>query len=122
MGDHSVFLVFGILSFMGWDASAVATKRVIKEVGFHKKYYPEKYIMPSRRMRHLFKLRKREIPKWLYLEFYISFVYIGLFALFAILYLCLDNKFLIVQTFFWIYCIVMGGDMLRIIIYLFLYR
>ena len=122
MGHHSVFLVFGILSFMGWDASTVATKRAIKEVGFHKKYYPNKYIMPSRRMRRLFKLRKREIPKWMYFEFYFSFVYIGLFVLFSILYLCLDNKFLIAQTFFWIYGIVMGGDMLRIIIYLFLYR
>ena len=122
MGHHSVFLVFGILSFMGWDASTVATKRAIKEVGFHKKYYPNKYIMPSRRMRRLFKLRKREIPKWMYFEFYFSFVYIGLFVLFSILYLCLDNKFLIAQTFFWIYGIVMCGDGIRLIIYSFLYR
>ena len=122
MGDFLVLLRFGTIAFMGWYASAVSTKRVIKEVGFHKKYYPNKYIMPSRRMRRLFKLRKREIPKWMYFEFYFSFVYIGLFVLFSILYLCSDNKFLIAQTFFWIYGIVMGGDMLHIMIYSFLYR
>lgn len=122
MGDFLVLLRFGTIAFMGWYASAVSTKRVIKEVGFHKKHYPEKYIMPSRRMRHLFKLRKREVPKWLYLEFYLSFVHMGLFILFTALYLCLDKKVLIIHAFSWIYGIFMCGDGIRLIIYLFLYR
>lgn len=78
--------------------------------------------MPNRKIRYLFKLRKREIPKWLYLEFYLSFVYIGLFLLFITLYLILDNKFLIAEFFFLVYGILMGVDMLRIMICLFFYR
>lgn len=122
MGHHTVIMIFAVLSFMGWYGSAVSTKRVIKEVGFHKKHYPKKYIMPNRKIRYLFKLRKREIPKWLYLEFYLSFVYIGLFLLFITLYLILDNKFLIAEFFFLVYGILMGVDMLRIMICLFFYR
>lgn len=122
MGHHTVIMIFGVLSFLGWYGSAISTKREIKEVGFHKKYYPKKYIMPSRKFRKLFKLKKREIPKWLYLEFYVSFVYIALFVISTLLYLLLDNKPLIAQTFFWMYGILMCGDMSRIMFYLFLYR
>lgn len=53
--------------------------------------------MPNRKIRKLFKLKKREIPKWLYLEFYISFIYIALFVVSTLLYLLLDNKPLIAQ-------------------------
>ena len=38
MGHHTVIMIFAVLSFMGWYGSAVSTKSVIKEVGFHKKY------------------------------------------------------------------------------------
>ena len=122
MGHHTVIMIFGVLSFMGWYASAISTKKTIKEVGFHKKYYPKKYIMPNRKIRNLFKLKKREIPKWLYWEFYISFLYIALFVVSTLVYLLLDNKPLIAQVFIWAYGILMCGDALRIVFYLFLYR
>ena len=53
MGHHSVIWIFGIISFMGWYMCTFSTKKIIKEVGFHKKYYPKRYIMPSRKMRTL---------------------------------------------------------------------
>lgn len=40
--------------------------------------------MPSKRIRKIFDLRKREIPKRLYRELFMSFVYITLWLLFII--------------------------------------
>lgn len=122
MGHHTVFMIFGILSFMGWYAATISNRKLIKEIGFHKKYYPKRYIMPGRRFRKLFGLRKSEIPKWLYLEFYMSFVYIALFVAFILLYLLLDNKLLVAETFFWIYGILLGVDTIYVLVCLFLYR
>lgn len=121
IGHHTIILSFGVFSFMGWYGTAISSRKIIKEVGFHKKYYPKRYIMPSRRFRKFFKLKKIEIPKWLYLEFCMSFVYIGLFVAFLLSYL-LFNKAIVFQAFIWIYAAVMGIDMLHLMICLFLYR
>ena len=79
-----VILWFAILSFMGWYANSLSIRRIIKKVGIRIKFYPAHYIMPSRKMRKIFKLDKKEIPKWTYLSLYLSFVYIILFLVFSI--------------------------------------
>ena len=80
-----VILWFALLSFMGWYANSLSIRRIIKKVGIRIKFYPAHYIMPSRKMRKIFKLDKKEIPKWTYLSLYLSFVYIILFLVFLIL-------------------------------------
>ena len=77
-----VILWFAILSFMGWYANSLSIRRIIKKIGIRIKFYPAHYIMPSRKMRKIFKLDKKEIPKWTYLSLYLSFVYIILFLVF----------------------------------------
>lgn len=122
MGHHSVILFFGILSFMGWYASIFPTKRTIIKIGFHKKYYPKRYIMPNRKMRKLYGLKKREIPKWLYTELFMSFVYVGFFVIFTVMYFLLSDKMFVLQLSIWSYGITMCVDMLRIIVCLCMYR
>lgn len=122
MGNHSVILIFGIFSFMGWYACAVSTKKVIKEIGFHKKYYPQRYIMPNRKIRKFFKIEKRYIPKWLYYELLISFVYVILFVISTAMYLLSSNKFWVAQLFIWIYGILTCMDMLYVMIWLLKYK
>ena len=122
MGHHSVILIFGIISFMGWYMCTFSTKKIIKEVGFHKKYYPKRYIMPSRKMRRFFNLNKREIPKWIYFEFLMSFVYIILFLVSTLSYLLSDNEPFVAQLFIWIYGIFMCADILHVLVCLCLYR
>ena len=73
---HEVLCVFAIMAFMGWYADAVAMKKAMKTIRIHAKYYPKKYIMPGRKVRKLLKLEKKEIPKWIYRTFLMSFVYI----------------------------------------------
>ena len=51
-----VILWFAILSFMGWYANSLSIRRIIKKVGIRIKFYPAHYIMPSRKMRKIFKL------------------------------------------------------------------
>lgn len=65
MEDHTIILTFGIISFMMCYGCVNTTKKMIKEIGIHKKYYPQRYIMPHRKIRKIFNLEKREIPKWL---------------------------------------------------------
>ncbi len=122
MGHHSVIIMFAIWSFMGWYASTAATKRTIKDIGIFEKYYPDKYIMPSRRFRKMFRLKKQEIPKWLYASLCMSFVYIILWVLLIVLYFSLDNKYWVAQIFYWIYGVVMGVHMITIFINVFLFK
>ncbi len=93
-----VILWFAILSFMGWYANSLSIRRIIKKVGIRIKFYPARYIMPSRKMRKIFKLDKKEIPKWMYFLLYLSFVYIILFLIF-VLYVLIDDELTILQVF-----------------------
>lgn len=119
--EPNFMMAFSIVCFMEWYSNAVSSKKNIKEIGFHKKYYPKKYIMPSRKMRKIFKLKKREIPKWIYMEFYISFIFLALFIVGWLLYFLLDNKQLIECIFFGISILLMCADAFRMMICVFLY-
>lgn len=88
---HEVLCVFAIMAFMGWYADAVAMKKAMKTIRIHAKYYPKKYIMPGRKVRKLLKLEKKEIPKWIYRTFLMSFVYIFVFVISTTLILVLKG-------------------------------
>lgn len=122
MGHHSVILIFGLYSFMMWYGCVFTTKRMIQQLGFHRKHYPKGYIMPNRKIRRLFGLKKKEIPKWCHCELLMSFVYIALFLVSTLTYLLSDDKLFIAQLFIWIYCILIGADALHVVVCLFLYR
>lgn len=121
MGHYTVILTFGVLSFMGWYGSVFTTKRIIQQSGLHKKYWPKRYIMPNRKIRRLYCLKKREIPKWCYYQILLSFVYIALFVISSLLCL-LVNKPFIAQLLMWIYCIIMALDLLYIMVCSFIYK
>ena len=59
MERYQIILFFAILSFAGWDANSLSIKRIIKRVGIRIKFYPAHYIMPSKKMRKIFKLEKK---------------------------------------------------------------
>ena len=117
-----VILWFAILSFMGWYANSLSIRRIIKKVGIRIKFYSAHYIMPSRKMRKIFKLDKKEIPKWTYLSLYLSFVYIILFLVFLILFLLLDAKVMVMDVFHTVYIIFMWMDVIYSTIFIFLYN
>ena len=119
---RQVFMIFATLTLWGVLGGTIGTKKALREIGFHKKYYPKRYIMPGRRFRKFFRLRKSEIPKWIYIEFCMTFVYIALFVVFLLLYVLLNNKLLLVETFFWIYGILLCVDTVYVLFCLFLYR
>ena len=107
---------------MGWYANSLSIRRIIKKVGIRIKFYPAHYIMPSRKMRKIFKLDKKEIPKWTYLSLYLSFVYIILFLVFLILFLLLDAKVMVMDVFHTVYIIFMWMDVIYSTIFIFLYK
>lgn len=122
MGHHTVIMIFGILSFMGWYGCAFTTKRLIQQCGLHKKYWPKRYVMPNRKIRRLYGLKKREIPKWCYYQLLMSFVYIDLFVISFLLYLLLVNKLFVLQFFMWIWCVITGLDLLYIVVCSIIYK
>lgn len=122
MGHHTVILIFGILSFMGWYACVFTTKRLIQQGGLHEKYWPKRYIMPNRKIRRIFGLKKREIPKWCYNQLILSFVYIALFVISFLLYLLLVNKFFGLQFFMWSWCVITGFDLLYVMVCSIIYK
>ena len=122
MGYHTAILIFGILSFMGWYACVFTTKRLIQQSGLYKKYWPKRYIMPNRKIRRLYGLKKKEIPKWCYYQFVLSFVYIVLLIITLLLYLLLANKYFVLQFFMWFWCTITVLDSLYIIVCSVIYK
>lgn len=122
MGYHTAILIFGILSFMGWYACVFTTKRLIQQSGLYKKYWPKRYIMPNRKIRRLYGLKKKEIPKWCYYQFILSFVYIVLLIITLLLYLLLANKYFVLQFFMWFWCTITVLDSLYIIVCSVIYK
>lgn len=121
MERYQIILFFAILSFAGWDANSLSIKRIIKRVGIRIKFYPAHYIMPSKKMRKIFKLEKKEIPKWMYFSLYLSFVYIILFFVF-LLYCLIDDKLTILHIFLYGYGILMVADIIYFTFFAFLYK
>ena len=77
--------------------------------------------MPSRKMRKIFKLDKKEIPKWMYFSLYLSFVYIILFLIF-VLYVLIDDELTILQVFLYGYGILIVANIIYLAIFAFLYK
>ena len=105
----------------GWDSNSLTIRRIIKRVDIRIKFYPAHYIMPSRKMRKIFKLDKKEIPKWMYFLLYLSFVYIILFLIF-VLYVLIDDELTILQVFLYGYGILMVANIIYLAIFAFLYK
>ena len=122
MGHHTVIMIFAVLSFMGWYACVFTTKRLIQQSGLYKKYWPKRYIMPNRKIRRLYGLKKKEIPKWCYYQFILSFVYIVLLIITLLLYLLLANKYFVLQFFMWFWCTITVLDSLYIIVCSVIYK
>ncbi len=120
MERYKIILFFAILSFVGWDSNSLSIRRIIKKVGIRIKFYPAHYIMPIRKMRKIFKLDKKEIPKWMYFSLYLSFVYIILFLIF-VLYVLIDDELTILQVFLYGYGILMVANIIYLAIFAFLY-
>ena len=122
MEYYKIILVFGIYSFMGWYACTNTIKKIIKKIGIHRKYYPQNYIMPHRKIRKIFHLKKQEIPKWCCFELYMSFVYIMLFVISTLIFLFSNDKPLVGLVLFGIYVIITFLDAIHVLICSFLYR
>lgn len=82
----------------------------------HIKYWPEKYIMPNAMIRKLYRLKKKEIPKWCYWQFYVSFVYILLFVVGMPLVFFMKNKALITEILLWTYLCIIGLQLTYIVV------
>lgn len=119
--DQIIFL-FGIFTLMGWYANAITVKKIIKEVGYHKDYYPKKYIMPNRRIGKIYHLKKREIPKWTYIHLFVAFVYIILFVISVLLILITENSPIVAFVFLVIYSVLICVDVVHLFIYCLLYH
>lgn len=122
MEYYQVILLFGILTLMGWCANAGTVKKLIKEIGYHKDYYPKDYIMPSRKIRKIFHLGKREIPKWIYWHLLLALVYVALFIIGVLLVFLTNNSPAVAFIFFIIYLTLFGIDIFSGLICYLMYK
>lgn len=122
MTHYNIILMYGIMAFMGWYGCSHTPKMMISKIGIKRKYYPQNYILPSRKFRKMFKLEKREMPKWIYFELCLSIVYIAYFLLFTLLYFIIDNKFGVVKVFMFIYMIFTIPNLIYIVVSSYRYR
>ena len=97
-------------------ANAGTVKKLIKEIGYHREYYPKDYIMPGRKIRKIFQLGKREIPKWTYCHLLLALVYVTLFVVGTLLVFLTENSPVIAFVFFVIYLVLFAIDVFSALI------
>lgn len=97
--NEKVILLFAASCLFLWAASIITTKRTIKRIGINRKYYPKGYIMPGRKFRKIFGLKKTEIPKWCYRTFLFSFLVVIYFIIGSLIYLFATDKIFALDLF-----------------------
>ena len=69
----AVLLMFLFFSFQGTKKSALDN---IKKVGLNSRYYPERYVLLPRRIRKLFRIEQRTVPRFLYFELLLAMLWV----------------------------------------------
>lgn len=85
MGE--ILIYYAITTWGLTTGMIVGLKRDIEMSRYHSKSNPSGYMMPSKNFCKFFRLERKKIPKMHYRLFYLSFVYMGLFMVTALLYL-----------------------------------
>lgn len=120
--DETAISLFAFLGLVGWMSNVFGTRKMIKKVGINRKYYPKGYIMPGRKIRKLFKLKKQEIPRWTYCSILYSFGYIAYFLVFSAMYLFAEDKYMIMEVAEHSFCFMAIFDLFIFVFYQHKYR
>ena len=72
LGYIFMFLGISILSSLNCKNSAIG---MIERIGKNSRHYPKGYTKPAKWVRTLFKIKQREIPRYLYFELIISLIF-----------------------------------------------
>lgn len=81
-----IFMFLGIATLSHLTTKNFA-KGMIKEIGVNRRYYPKHYAIPKRWIRKIFKLEKKEIPRFLCNEFVVSLFFALLGLLNALIFI-----------------------------------
>ena len=71
----ALFVLVAILffCFLGTKKSALDN---IKKVGLNSRYYPKRYVLLPRRVRKLFRIEQRMVPRFLYFELLLAMLWV----------------------------------------------
>lgn len=94
---YSPIFAFAWISFLVFLALRKTVRTWTSEIGYHKKFYPEKYVKPKRILVRFFKVRQKEIPKFLYIEIFISIFLLLLFPINTIIFLISSKKYALIN-------------------------
>lgn len=64
-----MFITFSIMTYFALKRLILET---IDKIGTISKYYPRKYIIPKTWIRKIFSIKKKLIPRFIYIELYIA--------------------------------------------------
>ena len=91
MSVSFVFLIiaYTLLSFLNCRNSTIG---MINEIGINNRFYPKGYMTLPRKIRRLFSINNKLIPKFLFSELIISILFVTLGPIYIIIYLCCDGE------------------------------
>lgn len=82
-----VIIFFAGLSFSSYVTFKNCTTYIANEIGINQRFYPKHYVTLNKKMYKILKTNKRKIPKFLYIELFIIFMFTALFPINTIIYL-----------------------------------
>ena len=89
--DISLFFAFIAYTLLSYFNCRNSTIGMINEIGINNRFYPKRYMTLPRKMRRLFSINNKLIPKYLFCELIISIIFVALGPIYIIIYLCYNG-------------------------------
>ncbi len=79
-----IFFAYSLLAFFSCKNMSLG---MIKKIGINSRYYPQKFIVPPFKIRKMFKIKQKTIPKYLLYELILAifFLILGLISIILLL-------------------------------------
>ena len=83
-----IILLLAGFSFSEYITFRNCTTYIADKVGINQRFYPKHYIKLNKKLYKILKIRFREIPKFLYVELFVIFIFVAWFPINTTVYFC----------------------------------
>lgn len=99
-------IMFSALLICAFIRCSLILKEYIKKIGINWDFYPKHYIVPCEFIRKFFCLKKEEILKFIYYEFFVTISYLLIVPIAVLMYIVSQYNLRFIRNFFVVVCMI----------------
>lgn len=117
-----MIIMFAFLSIYFTYGSIEGTTKIIRDIGYNSKFFPQCYVKPKRKFIKFFKIERALIPKHLYYEYFVAPIHAVLFPICTSIYLYSNYNKKIGDILFDVYVLVISVNFIYVAICHIIYK